>query len=98
MKKWRTFSKDKPSIWGKEPIGDCETYCLASFIVPIVYSNADTLSLREKRNGAKLMPNFIRLNTSLSAGVFQGSAYGTYNLHNLDCKKRSFSIAYKQIA
>ncbi len=64
----------------------CETHYLASIIVQIAHSNADTLSLREKRDGAKLD------NTSLSAGVFQGPAYGIYNLHNSYYEKLSFAI------
>ena len=53
---------------------DGETLFLERVIEHIAHSNADTLSLREKRNSAKLE------NTSLSADVFQGSAYGICNL------------------
>ena len=51
----------------------------AVVIVYVVYSNADSLSLRAYRSGTKLE------NTTLSTDGKQGSAYGIYNIHNDNC-------------
>lgn len=50
-------------------------------IVHMIYSNTDTLSLREKRSCAKLE------NTSLSTNVFPESAFGIYHVHNSETEK-----------
>ncbi len=58
----------------------------AVVIVRMVYSNADTLSLRAYRSGTKLEK------TSLSTDGKQGSAYGIYHVHNSESVNRSFTI------
>ena len=55
-------------------------------IVRMVYSNADSLSLRAYRSGTKLE------NTSLSADGKQGSAYGICHVHNSKMAKMGFAI------
>ena len=60
---------------------------VAVVIVYVVYSNADSLSLRAYRSGTKLE------NTSLSTDGKQGSAYGIYNIHNSETANMDFAIA-----
>ncbi len=60
----------------------------AVVIVYMVYSNADTLSLRAYRSGTKLEK------TSLSTDGKQGSAYGIYHVHNSELAGMSFVITY----
>ena len=55
----------------------------------MVYSNADSLSLRAYRSGTKLE------NTSLSTDGKQGSAYGIHNVHNSEPTDRGRNYPLK---
>ena len=64
---------------------------VAVVIVCVVYSNADSLSLRAYRSGTKLE------NTSLSTDGKQGFAYEVYNLYNSKLISVSFAIVKRYL-
>ena len=68
-------------------VGDCENATVV--IVYMVYSNADSLSLRAYRSGT-----YAAKRRQLSTDGKQGSAYGIYHMHNSKLASMSFAIVY----